>query len=60
MTGRAWCVPTADLGDLVVVMLARDLAGLRDRLKADRLLDAADLVAELVEIAEGYLEAAGG
>lgn len=46
-----------DLGDLVIVLLASTLAGLRDRLRQDRFEEAADLVAELVDIADGYLGA---
>lgn len=44
-----------DLGDLIVVLLASTLAGLRDRLFDDGFEDAAGLVADLVEIADGYL-----
>ena len=44
-----------DLGDLVVVLLAATLAGLRDRLAQDGFELAADLVADLVEIADDYL-----
>jgi hypothetical protein len=44
-----------DLGDLVIVLLAGSLAGLRDRLAADGFSDAADLVADLVEVADGYM-----
>ena len=44
-----------DLGDLVVVLLASTLAGLRDRLAADGFDPAADLVADLVEITDDYL-----
>ena len=47
-----------DLGDLVIVLLASTLAGLRDRLAKDGFVDAADFVADLVEAADGY--AAGG
>ncbi len=46
---------TPDLGDLVVVLLAGTLAGLRDRLAGDGFEDAADLVADLVEIVDDYL-----
>ncbi len=45
----------AELGDLVVVLLASTLAGLRDRLFADGFEDAGELVADLVELADGYL-----
>ena len=44
-----------DLGDLVVVLLASTLAGLRDRLAADGFDPAAELVADLVEIVDDYL-----
>ena len=44
-----------DLGDLVVVLLAGTLAGLRDRLAEDGFDPAAELVADLVEIADDYL-----
>ena len=45
-----------DLGDLVIVLLAGTLAGLRDRLAQDEFPKAADLVARLVEEANGYLD----
>lgn len=44
-----------DLGDLVIVLLAGTLAGLRDRLVQDGFPGAADLVAHLVEQADDYL-----
>jgi hypothetical protein len=44
-----------DLGDLIVALLASTLAGLRDRLAADGFDPAAELVAELVEVADDYL-----
>ena len=44
-----------DLGDLVVVLLASTLAGLRDRLSRDGYERAADLVADLVEATDDYL-----
>lgn len=44
-----------DLGDLVVVLLASTLAGLRDRLESDGFTPAAELVADLVEITDDYL-----
>lgn len=44
-----------DLGDLVIVLLASTLAGLRDRLFADGFDDAGALVTDLVEIADDYL-----
>ena len=44
-----------DLGDLIVVLLASSLAGLRDRLHDDGFAMAAELIADLVEIADDYL-----
>ncbi|HVM35567.1 MAG TPA: hypothetical protein VM784_09500 [Actinomycetota bacterium] len=44
-----------DLGDLVVVLLAGTLAGLRDRLSSDGFGDAADVVADLVDIIDDYV-----
>lgn len=44
-----------DLGDLVVVLLASTLAGLRDRLACDGYEVASDLVGDLVDIADDYL-----
>ena len=49
------CHRVPDLGDIVVVLLAGTLAGLRDRLVYDGFEDAADLVADLVEIVDEYL-----
>ena len=49
------CERAPDLGDLVVVLLASTLAGLRDRLAEDGYGFAADLVADLVDVADGYL-----
>jgi hypothetical protein len=46
---------TPDLGDLVVVLLAGTLAGLRDRLAQDGFDPAAELVADLVDITDEYL-----
>lgn len=46
---------TADLGDLVVTLLAGTLAGLRDRLATDGYDRAADVVADLVEVVDDYL-----
>lgn len=45
-----------DLGDLVVVLLAGTLAGLRDRLNRDGFPKAAGLVAELSRCCDGYIE----
>jgi hypothetical protein len=47
------------LGDLVVVLLAGTLAGLRDRLAADGLERASELVAELTERCDSYIEDVG-
>jgi hypothetical protein len=55
--GREYRPP--DLGDLVVVLLAGSLAGLCDRLAADGFSDAAELVADLVEVADGYVARMG-
>lgn len=49
-----------DLGDLVVVLLASTLAGLRDRLESDGFTPAAELVADLVEITDDYLTSVAG
>ena len=50
--------PTApDLGDVVIVLLAGTLAGLRDRLADDGFTDAADLVGDLVDAADHYVAA---
>ena len=54
---RAESVP--DLGDLVILLLAGTLAGLRDRLNDDGFEDAAELVADLVDVAEDYLTRSG-
>jgi hypothetical protein len=51
--GREYRPP--DLGDLVVVLLAGSLAGLCERLAADGFSDAAELVADLVEVADEYV-----
>lgn len=47
-----------DLGDLVIVLLASTLAGLRDRLEHDGFDRASELVADLVEITDDHLCAA--
>ena len=49
------CEGGPDLGDLMVVLLASSLAGLRDRLQYDGFDMAAELIADLVEIADDYL-----
>ena len=49
-----------DLGDLVIVLLASTLAGLRDRLDDDGFFKASELVAELTNRCDGYLEEVTG
>jgi hypothetical protein len=44
-----------DLGDLVIVLLASTLAGLRDRLADDGFESAADVVGDLVELTDDYI-----
>jgi hypothetical protein len=44
-----------DLGDLVIVLLPGTLAGLRDRLADDGFERAADVVADLVDVADDYI-----
>ena len=44
-----------DTSDFIMVLLACTLAGLRDRLTEDGYDDAANVVADLVEIADDYL-----
>jgi hypothetical protein len=48
--------PGAELGDLVLVLLAGSLQGLSDRLEADGYDGAAELVADLVEVLDDYLD----
>ena len=48
-----------DLGDLVMVLLASTLAGLRDRLESDGFPRAAEFAAELTELCDTYLEEVG-
>jgi hypothetical protein len=50
----------ADLGDLVVVLLAGTLVGLRDRLERDGYEDAADVIGELAELADDYVLGVAG
>ncbi|MDQ3954130.1 MAG: hypothetical protein M3285_01085 [Actinomycetota bacterium] len=45
-----------DLGDLVVVLLAGTLAGLRDRLAADGFETAGELAGELAARCDDYVE----
>ena len=47
---------TPDLGDLIIVLLAGTLAGLRDRLEGDGFAPASEFVAELTERCDSYLE----
>ena len=47
---------TPDLGDLVVVLLASTLAGLRDRLNDDGFALAAQLVSGLTDTCDSYLQ----
>jgi hypothetical protein len=47
---------SADLGDLVIVLLASTLAELRDRLCEDNFTKASELVAELTVRCDSYLE----
>jgi hypothetical protein len=56
---KASCAPEPDLGDLVVVLLAGTLAGLRDKLAADGFEDAAALVADLVDVTDDYVTGIG-
>lgn len=50
---------TPDLGDLVIVLLAGTLAGLRDRLNDDGFAPASQFVAELTERCDSYLQEVG-
>lgn len=52
---RAVGPAAVDLGDLVIVLLAGTLAGLRDHLFEDGFEDAAELVAILLDVTEDYL-----
>lgn len=49
------CGGDADLGDIVILLLAGTLAGLRDRLHEDGFDGAAGVVHDLVEIADDYV-----
>jgi hypothetical protein len=44
-----------DLGDLVLVLLASTLAGLRDRLLEDGFESSGEVVADLVELLDDYI-----
>jgi hypothetical protein len=48
-----------NLGDLVIVLLASTLAGLRDRLEDDGFAPASEFVAELTERCDSYLAEVG-
>ena len=48
-----------DLGDLVIVLLASTLAGLRDRLESDGFGNASELVGTLTESCDSYLQEVG-
>jgi hypothetical protein len=48
-----------DLGDLVIVLLAGTLSGLRDRLEDDGFSGASVFVAELTKRCDSYLEEVG-
>ncbi len=48
-----------DLGDLVIVLLAPTLAGVRDRLAADGFDKASEFAAQLTECCDSYLEEVG-
>ncbi len=56
--GSVRAIDQPDLGDLIVVLLASTLAGLRDRLEDDGFVHAADLVALLVDMVDDYLTGA--
>ncbi len=45
----------ADLGEIMIMLLASTLAALRDQLLEDGFEDAADLVAQLAEAADDYV-----
>ena len=49
------CSGAPDLGDFVIVLLSGTLAALRDRLLSDGFATAADLVADLAEMADDYV-----
>jgi hypothetical protein len=55
--GQGLSMREPDLGDLVVVLLASTLAGLRDRLAQDGFDGAAELVADLTDVADDYINA---
>ncbi len=47
---------TPDMGDLVIVLLASTLAGLRDRLAEDGFEEASELAAELTLRCDEFIE----
>ena len=47
-----------DLSDLVIMLLASTLSGLRDRLRADGFVEASEFVADLSDHCDRYIEAA--
>jgi hypothetical protein len=49
----------AEVGDLIVVLLAASLQGLCERLFLDGYEDAAELVADLIEVTDDYLARLG-
>ena len=48
-----------EFGDLIVVLLAASLRGLSERLLHDGYEDAAELVADLIEVTDDYLARLG-
>ncbi|CAN5712694.1 hypothetical protein BH18ACT15_BH18ACT15_09610 [soil metagenome] len=52
---RAHSQQALDHGDRVVVLIANTLASLRDIMAADGFTHAADLIADLAEIADDYV-----
>lgn len=50
---------TPDLGDLVIVLLASTLAGLRDRLRQDGFGGASDFVDYLTDCCDTWLQEVG-
>ena len=45
-----------DLGDLIIVLLASTLAGLRDRLARDGFSNASEFVGDLTDRCDAYLD----
>jgi hypothetical protein len=48
-----------DLGDLVVALVAASLAGLSERLLEDGFARSAQVIDDLIELADGYLSRIG-